>query len=151
MHKSVGNLLNLPCYCDNFTLNLWQFWSSKSKFLKASRIIQICNINFYTWVRPLPPPFPKTYCVCILCVIQVIISNCIDYCNFTIKELKHWKNPSHTLSLGIPGWLCMPSTTPLSSLPTIPNLCYLSINLFCDFHNSWRFKLIGKTSVGGLI
>ena len=48
-----------------FTLKLWQFYPWKYFFVpilccqKASRIIQIRNINFYTWVRP--PPF--TQCV----------------------------------------------------------------------------------------
>ena len=26
----------------------------------ASRVIQICNINFYTWVQPPPPPFTQS-------------------------------------------------------------------------------------------
>ena len=44
-----------------FTLKLWQFYPWKYFFVpilccqKASRIIQIRNINFYTWVRPPAP------------------------------------------------------------------------------------------------
>ena len=48
-----------------FTLKLWQFYPWKYFFVpilccqKASRIIQIRNINFYTWVRP-----PPLYTMC---------------------------------------------------------------------------------------
>ena len=41
-----------------FTLKLWQFYPWKYFFVsisccqKAFRMIQICNINFYTWVWP---------------------------------------------------------------------------------------------------
>ena len=54
VQKSVDEMSNLPLNCDNFTLEN-SFLMSISCCQKASRIIQICNINFYTWVWPPSP------------------------------------------------------------------------------------------------
>ena len=78
-----------------FTLKLWQFYPWKYFFVsilccqKASWIIQIYNINFYTWVRS-----PPTQCVKIYPIWQRMASLSQR------KEIMAGRGPKYAFSTG---------------------------------------------------
>ena len=88
-----------------FTLKLWQFYPWKYFFVpilccqKASRIIQIRNINFYTWGRP-PPPF--TQCVKIHRFWQKMASLTVS-CFVIFSEGCIWL----CFMIMVVGWVCL--------------------------------------------
>ena len=91
----------------------------------------------------------KTYLyVCILCAIWVIVSNCIDYGNQYNLEVKKILSILCVLVSQDDCACRPPHSAKIACFISSPHCQYLSIDLFCDFHNSWRF---GKTSAGRLI